>query len=192
MLLLEKASLQYYREGYMREKPTLRGWPLLVSLHSNDTALQVAPYLQGPNTAGMRSHLRLRTGSLPVNSVVSHFAASGTQCPSCGEEIETVDHFLLVCPAIAHLREKLVSLLYGPAPRGGEVRNSRERRVASLPAGLGDPSRMDGSSLEERLRFERTRTSILHDMWVFRCQRLQAGDIEAPASAALEVHADTV
>ena len=52
---------------------------------------------------------RARTNTLPLNDRKRHTNGS-TICDICGEEDETLPHFLLHCPALSDTRNKIISL----------------------------------------------------------------------------------
>ena len=46
---------------------------------------------------------QLRITHIPLNSYLHRFKrVDSPRCPACGEEQETIEHFLLHCPAYAH------------------------------------------------------------------------------------------
>ncbi len=52
---------------------------------------------------------QLRVGHFPLNSYLHRFKRTeSTQCPACGHQSETPQHFLLDCPAYAHERWSLL------------------------------------------------------------------------------------
>jgi ribonuclease HI len=61
---------------------------------------------------------QLRSGHVPLNAYLFRFKrAESGRCPACGEEWETVEHFLLRCPAYAHERWSLQRLYQEETPR---------------------------------------------------------------------------
>lgn len=65
---------------------------------------------------------QLRTGHIPLNAYLHRFKRKASaNCPACGAERETPQHFLLECPAYAYERGKL------KARRG-----SKEKKIAEL------------------------------------------------------------
>ena len=136
---------------------------------------------------------RVRTGTLAVNNVVSHMDPhQGKQCPSCGADVETTDHFLFVCKALSALRDRVYAHVGGFPLGTAPDALSRELREELYSAGFGEPARMAWDDSSERLRFERERSTLLHQMWMLRCRGSMTRDRKPSTGATPIVHADTV
>ena len=75
---------------------------------------------------------QLRTGHIPLNAYLFRFKRKeNAQCPACGAQKETPQHFLLECPAYTRERRKI-------GPKKGELETkfaeivSSEKRVVAL------------------------------------------------------------
>jgi hypothetical protein len=62
--------------------------------------------------------LQLRTGHAPLNKYLHKIGkADSPLCPHCQEQEESVEHFLLLCPALQTLRNQLFGLLFRASRR---------------------------------------------------------------------------
>ena len=65
---------------------------------------------------------QLRVGHAPLNGYLHRFEkVDSAQCPACGEERETPEHFILRCPKYAHERWTLLRHVRDNTPRIEEV-----------------------------------------------------------------------
>ena len=79
------------------------------------------------STASLISQLRLT--HVPLNSYLKRFKrADSARCPACGADEETIEHYLLFCPAYAHERWALVRQV------------KKQRKTISIESLLGDPN----------------------------------------------------
>ena len=140
--------------------------------------LSLQPYLRGPATgAGTHLKMQCRTGSLPVNHLlfVRHVAPNPF-CPCClpqSQEVETVEHFLLHCPAYdecrAKLHDALTPLLLPPAaPFDIYSAGNASCTAATL---LGDKFWIDHGCFDQA---NKAICIFLEESWKVRVNRLPA------------------
>lgn len=63
------------------------------------------------NTLGTKLILRGRTNTLTLNWR-NRFQRKSEECPCCGEETETLEHFLLDCEEYEEIRQNIFIFLY--------------------------------------------------------------------------------
>lgn len=65
---------------------------------------------------------QLRTGHAPLNNYLHRFKKiDSARCPACGDQKETVEHFLLCCPAYAHERWSIREYIGVGVPRAEKL-----------------------------------------------------------------------
>jgi hypothetical protein len=170
--ILREASQQRLRQN-MSQRTTL--------VHLPDIPLyplSLQPYLRGPATgAGTHLKMQCRTGSLPVNRLlfVRHVAPNPF-CPCClpqSQKDETVEHFLLHCPAYdecrAKLHDALTPLLLPPAaPFDIYSADNTSCTAATL---LGDKFWIDNGCFNQA---NKAICVFLEESWKVRVNRLPA------------------
>ena len=104
--------------------------------------------------------LQLRTGHIPLNAYLFRFKRKeSAQCPACGAQGRTPQHFLLECPAYAREGRKL-------GPKKGELERkfaeivSSERKIVALAHYMKATGRFaeDMKGKDNRTVATRTRT----------------------------------
>ena len=69
---------------------------------------------------------QLRTGHAPLNEYLYRFKkVDSARCPACGEQNETVEHFLLLCPKYAHERWPLLQKTRRTVPSVTEILSNK-------------------------------------------------------------------
>ena len=101
-----RAACTQLQHEEMSARSTLAHLPQ-ISLYSD----KMQPYLRGLPDSGMHLKMQCRTGTIPLNGLLTtRHIASNASCPCCAAE-ETVEHFILHCPAYMDQRSILRSTL---------------------------------------------------------------------------------
>jgi ribonuclease HI len=81
--------------------------------------------------AAASKFFQLRSGHIPLNAYLHRFKIKeSAQCPACGAQRETPQHFIMECPAYAHKRWKLKPKKGRSELKYGEVLGSGDRAIA--------------------------------------------------------------
>lgn len=165
---LSAASVGWYRKWAKQDK-LAKSRALLADIHSSDKGLALAPYLKHRGTLS-NVLLQSRVGALMLNHRVSTFSAErAPYCYSCLPNIakETLEHFILECPALDGEREDWASA-WSSTPA------QLSRVLDTLSAALGESAQFfeDLDPTEER-SFQKGRMLSLLSMWNRRCALLE-------------------
>ena len=69
---------------------------------------------------------QLRVGHAPLNRYLHRFKkVDSARCPACGEQYETVEHFLLHCPKYAHECWPMLQKLRRAVPSTTEIHSNK-------------------------------------------------------------------
>jgi hypothetical protein len=180
---MKASALDWYRKFFSTSKAANAAF--LLRLHEHEDDLLPQTYLSSKQGGyGVSILVRLRTGTLRLNSVVSKFTSREPGCQSCNScNFETPEHFLCHCPA--YNGERIRWQDEADCKAGHDIRlimfssagvlNSFSTALEGSPAFLGQ-----STDLQEIVKFENARTSALAQMWRVRSMRI-ASTAEVPS-----------
>ena len=93
---------------------------------------------------------QLRSGNIPLNAYLHRFKlVNSAQCPACGAQRETTQHFVLECPAYEHERNKTLKPKRGRSePKYAEILGRKNEAVV-LAHYIMDTRRFDRDTQDQ-------------------------------------------